>query len=66
MDRIVKLLPKNYKKLREITMELLEENENLAQENKNFGEFLKQLGYTLDEITEIAYGDFLILKKGKE
>ncbi len=38
--------------------DLEEQNENLAYENKCFGEFLDKLGYSLDDITSIANGDF--------
>ena len=34
--------------------ELKDENENLAYENKKMGDFLKLLGLTIDDITDIV------------
>lgn len=38
--------------------EIEEQNENLAYENRCFGEFLDRLGYSFNDISAVATGDF--------
>jgi hypothetical protein len=42
--------------------EIKEEKDMLAEENKNFAEFLKKLGYSQNEIDNIAAGGFKEIK----